>query len=205
MSIFRRVLVAAATAATAVALTACEPDQVGTAVTVSGDRLSVSDLQGQVMAVVELRNEAIEDYELGIPPLNPGGDLAEIQQSELERWVASHLFESVAADLGIEISEAEVDEFLDQLAAQFPDGDITPFLAEQGFTEDTVRAAVRIQLINDQLVQAAGGEAPAQEAVASAIERLDVDVNPRYGAWTETGLSAESGSVSRPFEAAAPE
>jgi hypothetical protein len=205
VSIFRRVLVAAAAAATAVALTACEPDQVGTAVTAGGDRLSVSELQARVLAVVDLRNEAIEEYELGIPPLNPGGDLAEIQQSELERWVASHLFESVAADLDIDVSEAEVDAFLDQLATQFPEGDITPFLAEQNFTEDSVRAAVRIQLINDQLVEAANGEAEAQQAVASAIEQLDVEVNPRYGTWTEAGLSAESGSVSRPFEAAAPE
>lgn len=200
MPISRRVLAAAGVTAVVATLTACDSDQIGTAVTAGGDRLSVSDLQSQVTDVVELRNDAIENHELGIEPLDPGGDLSEIQQSELQNWVAVRLYEEVAQDLQIEVTEADVDELLDQLSTQYPDGDLTPFLAEQGFTEETVRSAARIQLINERVVEAAGDEAQAQEAVNAAMERLDIEVNPRYGSWTENGLTPGSGSVSTSAE-----
>lgn len=196
----RRFVAVSAAAVVVAVLPACDPGQVGTAAAVGGAQLSVSDLQDHITEVVELRNDAIEEYELQIPELDPGRDVADVQNEVLNRWVVGKVYQDLADDLDITVSEADIDEFLDQFAGQFPDGDMTPFMAEQSFTEESLRDEVRTALISERLVEAAGDEQAAQQAVQSAVAESDVEINPRYGTWTEQGLVAESGSVSVPAE-----
>lgn len=200
MSTTRRVSVVLAAVAAVAALTACDPNQVGTAASVEGERLSIDELQDQVMDVVESRNEAIEAHDLTLPVLDPGGDLSEMQQQVLNRWITRQLFDNIAADLQIEVSEEDIDNFLDEFSSQFPEGDMTSFLAENGYTEDTLRGEVRVALISQHMTEDAGGEAEAQEMFTEATEALNVDVNPRYGTWAEEGLTPSSGSVSVSLE-----
>ncbi|WP_164465312.1 SurA N-terminal domain-containing protein [Phytoactinopolyspora halophila] len=196
-----RFLVVPAVAAVVAALAACDPAQVGAAATVDGERLSVSGLQEQVDEVIEVRNAAIEEHDLPLQPLGAGDDTAEIQQELLSRWVINRLYEDLAAESGIEITEADVDDFLEQFAEQFPDGDMTAFLAEQSFTEELLRTEARTALISQEITSAEGGQQAAQEMLQSAVAEKDIEINPRYGEWTaEQGFVPESGSVSKPFE-----
>ncbi|WP_240759912.1 SurA N-terminal domain-containing protein [Phytoactinopolyspora endophytica] len=196
----RRVLAATAAVAAVSFVTACEPDQVGTAVNVGDDRLSVSELQDEVTETIDVHNDVVADHGLELPPLNEGGDVTELQNTVLGRWIENRLFDDVAQDQGLDVSAADVDDFLDEWRQQFENGDPAPFYAQENFTQESLREEVRKTLIYEELVASAGDEAAAQAAVNEAMERLDIDVNPRYGTWGEAGFQPTSGSVSEPFE-----
>ncbi|WP_166355388.1 hypothetical protein [Phytoactinopolyspora limicola] len=200
MSTFRRVLTVSAAAAVVAVLPACDPDQVGMAVSVGDSRLSVSDLQDRVTEIVESRNTAIDELELPLPALDPGGDLAELQRQELSRWINREVYQAAGREQDVTIHESEVDAFLDEFAAGFPDSDITPFLAEQGYTEDSVRDDVQVALIAERLTQVLGSQAEVQLLLQDTVERIGVDVSPRYGTWGIDGLEPGTGSVSVPVD-----
>ncbi|HEU4540836.1 MAG TPA: SurA N-terminal domain-containing protein [Jiangellaceae bacterium] len=184
MLLSRRVAAVASSAAFAVALTACDAEQVGAAAVVGGERITVAELQEHTREVVEV-----------IPDSDITGNQAELQLGLLNRMISFRLDDQVARDTGVTISEAAVDEFIaDQLIPQAPEGDLTPLLAQNWLTEETLRDAVRQVLTIEEL---GGSEAYAQ-AIASAAEELGVEVNPRYGTWDGTQVVAESGSISVP-------
>jgi hypothetical protein len=138
--------------------------------------------------------------ELPMPTVDPGRDVSALQQDVLNSWVIHRLGERAAEDLGVSVSEAEIDNFLEQYATQLPDGDITPLLVEEGWTEDMLRQEVRLSLLNQELAATEGPEA-LMNAIGDAARTAGVDINPRYGTWTDAeGLVAASGSVSEPFE-----
>jgi peptidyl-prolyl cis-trans isomerase SurA len=180
----RRVAAVASSAVLAVALAACDSDQVGAAAVVGGERITVSDLQEHTREVVAI-----------IPDSDITGDQAELQRGLLSRMISFRLDEQVARDEGITITEAAVDEFIaDQLIAQAPDGDLTPLLAQNWLTEETLRDAVRQVLTIDEV----GGAEAYAEAVAAAAEEIGIEVNPRYGTWDGTQVVQASGSISVP-------
>lgn len=202
MSISRRVLAVTAVVAATSLVAACDPDQVGTAVIVDDDRLSVEELQNRVADTIDKHNEVVAEYELDVAPIQEeGGDVTELQTTVLRRWIENRMFDAIAAEQGIDVSEADVDDFIDRWSEQqFENGDFEPFYAQQDFTPESLRAEIRKTLIYQQLVQDAGDEAAAQEIINQAMGQLEIDVNPRYGEWSETGLTQQSGSVSQPFE-----
>ena len=184
MLLSRRVAAVASSAVLAVALAACDSDQVGAAAVVGGERITVSDLQEHTREVVAI-----------IPDSDITGDQAELQRGLLSRMISFRLDEQVARDEGITITEAAVDEFIaDQLIAQAPDGDLTPLLAQNWLTEETLRDAVRQVLTIDEV----GGAEAYAEAVAAAAEEIGIEVNPRYGTWDGTQVVQASGSISVP-------
>ncbi|HEX6231679.1 MAG TPA: SurA N-terminal domain-containing protein [Jiangellaceae bacterium] len=183
MLLSRRVAAVASSAVLAVALAACDADQIGAAAVVGGERITVADLQEHTREVAEVGGAETT------------GDQAEIQRGLLNRMISFRLDDQIERDTGISISEAEIDEFIaDQLIPQAPDGDLTPLLAQNWLTEETLRDAVRQVLTIQEL---GGGEAYAQ-AMAAAAEEVGVEVNPRYGAWDGTQVVQQSGSISVP-------
>jgi hypothetical protein len=107
------------------------------------------------------------------------------------------LADQVASDSGVTISEAAIDEFIaEQLIPQTPDGDLTPLLAQNWLTEQTLRDAVRQVLTIEEL---GGSEAYAQ-AITAAAEEVGVEVNPRYGTWDGIQVIDQSGSISMPVD-----
>jgi hypothetical protein len=180
----RRVAAVASSAVIAVAaLAACDSDQVGAAAIVGGDRITVTELQDQVREVVSLT-----------PGADVTGDQAELQNGLLNRMIQFKVDERVARDAGITISEADIDGFIaDQLLPQAPDGDLTPLLAQNWLTEDTLRDAVR-QVLTIEVI---GNEAYGQ-AFVEAAEQLGIEISPRYGSWDGEQVVAESGSISVP-------
>ncbi|NED99674.1 SurA N-terminal domain-containing protein [Phytoactinopolyspora halotolerans] len=190
-----------AVVAAASLVAACDPDQVGAAAIVDDDRLTVDELQDEVTDTIDTHNEVAAQYELDVPPLPAeGGDVTELQNTVLGRWIENRMFDAVAAEQDIDVSEADVDDFLAEWSQQFENGDFSPFYAQENFTPESLRAEVRKTLIYQELTGSDGDQAAAQQVINEVMEQLEIDVNPRYGTWTETGLSPESGSVSQPFE-----
>lgn len=186
--ISRRVATAASTvastAALAVALAGCDTDQVGAAAVVGDERITVNELQDQVREVVALGTGG-----------EPTGDQREAQVSVLNQMIAFTLLDRVEADTGIEVTGAEIDTFVEEtLVAGLPDGDLTPLLVQNWLTEETLRDAVRQELVMQQL----GGPEAYFAAVAAASGDLGVTVNSRYGAWDGVVITPASGSISVP-------
>lgn len=184
MLLSRRVAAVASSAIIAVALAACDTDQVGAAAVVGDDRITVAELQDHAREVVEVS-----------PDAEITGDQAELQRGLLNRMISFRLNDQVARDTGVTISEADIDQFIDeQLIPQTPDGDLTPLLAQNLLTEQTLRDAVRQVLTIEEL----GGSEAYAEAITTAAEQVGVEVNPRYGTWDGVQLVQESGSISVP-------
>lgn len=178
----RRVAAVASSAALAFVLTACDADQVGAAAVVGGDRITVSELQDHVREVVAM-----------MPDADATGDQRDTQLTVLNRMIGFQLRDHIAANAGITVTEAEVDEFIaEQLIPQAPDGDLTPLLAQNLLTEATLREAVREVIV----LQRVGGQEAYVQALIEASEEVGVEVNPRYGSWAGAGIEDVSGSVS---------
>ena len=181
MLLRRRVAAVASSAVLAVGLTACDTDMVGSAAVVGNDRISVTELQDHAREVLDVQG------------VDPAGDQRNLQMTLLNRLIAFELRDRIAADAGITVTEADVDTFIaEQLIAQAPDGDLTPLLAQNAMTEDTLREAVREVLVLEQI----GGQQAYFEAMAAASQEVGVEVNPRYGRWTGAGIEEVSGSIS---------
>jgi hypothetical protein len=177
----------------AASLTACDTDEIGAAAVVGDDRITIGELQDRV-----------RDFTDSIPDESEEGtDPAILQQALLDRMIRHRLLEQLARDEGIEVSEADIDTFIEeQVEGPAPDGDITDLLAQSALTDNTLREAVRDVLIQQELVERLGGEEAFIEALAEKSEEIGVKVSPRYGTWTDAGLEATSGSISEPDEAA---
>lgn len=139
---------AAAAAAVPATLAGCDTDQLGAAVVVDGDRFTVSDLQKQVEEV-----DGMDGFDV-----EAAGGVSTFQRELLTRHIQHEIFQQLADDEGIEVSDADIDNAIEEIESQAPDGDLAPLLAQNGFTVDAFRAGVTDQLIAEAYVQAAGGD-----------------------------------------------
>ncbi len=189
VSYSRRALAAGVCVATVAIITACDTDEIGAAAVVGGDRITISELQDQVRAVTESAPDGGE----------PTGDQAEMQRTLLERTIQHELLASVGRDESVEVTEAEIDAFIDeQILSQTQDGDIGPLLAENALTEDTLREFVGDQLVATALIDTFGGQGQLIEALTAKADEIGVEVSSRYGTWSGIALEPSSGSISEP-------
>ncbi|MGH8825598.1 MAG: SurA N-terminal domain-containing protein [Jiangellaceae bacterium] len=188
MSPSRRILVAAVVAAAGL-LTACDTETVGAAAVVGGDRISIRELQDQVREVAVSAPDGGE----------PIGDQAEVQQTLLERMIQHELIAAIGRDEGVDVTEAEIDAFIDeQVLSQAPEGEIGPLLAQNALTQDTLREFIRDQLVASALIDRFGGQEQFIEALTAKADEIGVEVSPRYGTWSGIALEPSSGSISEP-------
>lgn len=191
MSIIRRALVVPAVAILAVALSACEVDEVGAAASVGDYTLTVNDLQQQTRDVMDVPGSTVD----------PNSDLTELQSILIERDVRHQVILEMAEDHSVDVTDADVDRYIEEsLAPQAPGGDITNLLGEYGYTEESLRVAVYDELAANE-VNKALGEAPGafQEEFNAVGDELGITINPRYGTWGEDlTLERTSGSISEP-------
>jgi foldase protein PrsA len=83
-------------------------------------------------------------------------------------------FEQEAEEMGIEVSDAEVEKRLDELKQQFFQGDEEKYrkeIAKQGLTDERVRDEVRARLVSEKLY----------EKVTSAVKVSPAEVTVYYG------------------------
>ena len=190
MSTIRRIVIASLAAASAVALAACDAEQIGSAVVIDGDRFTVDDLQNEVEHAQQLEGFDVE----------AAGGMPAFQRTVLTRHIQHEIFLRLAEDEDIEVSEAAIDDAIDEISSQAPDGDIAPSLAQAGYSEAAFRAGVADQLIAQSYAEETGADNTVLTQVLNDLgTELDVEVNPRYGAWGEDlAVSADTGSISEP-------
>lgn len=190
-----RALSAAAVVAVGAGLVACDSDEIGAAAVVGDERYTVAELQNDVEAIADMPGSTLD--------LN--GDLASIQSELITERVQYVLFEHLAQEENVEVTEASIDTYIDeQIASQAPDGELDTLLAQNNFTRERLRPWVRITITVNELY-ATYDENPEtlDEAVAATADELGVKVNPRYGEWDGNRLVPASGSVSVPQEGVA--
>lgn len=186
-----RMLAAGAVMFAGAGVTACDADEVGAAAVVGGERYTISELHDDVDSIANMPGSA----------LDVNGDLTDLQMQLITENVRTAIFDQLAQDEGIDVTEASIDAYIEgQIAPTAPDGDLDALLAQNNFTPERLRAVVRIQLTANELF---GGvyDQDAQaldEAVAAMADELGVNVNPRYGEWEGNAVSNVSGSVSVP-------
>jgi SurA-like N-terminal domain len=186
----RRGLRRLAAAVVAVGLTSvlsgCLADQVGTAATVGGERITESELQSQTRSLTDV-----------VPDVDPR--LA--QQGILRDLILAHVYAEMAKKYDVHVTDGEVSKQLDQIfqqvATQAKGVHRTPreFVVEQlaqsqqqpaYVAPDELETWLHEQLLAQKIQAAVPGTAAVNKAFLDANKHLDITVNPRYGTWSPT-------------------
>jgi hypothetical protein len=130
------------------------------------------------------------------------GEAAVSDEFRVSQSDVDALFAAKAAELGVEVTQGQVESGLEELAAQNGGREALDQAALQAgiapaSVEDFVRTSLLFTGIGTTLEP--GGDAVAQRDVARAAlaeysESIDVQVAPRYGTWDDAQLSIVPGS-----------
>jgi hypothetical protein len=162
-------------------LSACEPNQLGAAAIVEDQRITVTEVQGYLEDVREERAK----FNL---PTDLGPDAARL---EVERRVLDLVFEQAARELGIAITEADVEET--RAAEERPAAELAELAAQNNLTEETLDQLYRRFTIERRISEEIDKQFPnadetrlneefAKRLVAIA-QSMTIRINPRYGSF----------------------
>lgn len=177
MPFSHRSIFALAAVLLALALTACG----------GGDEeSSAEDVPEGAIAVVGDKEVARADYERLLAqaektfkareqdfPATGTPEFEQLRQAIVRSLIEQKQFEVGAAELGIEVTDEEVDKRLEELKKQFFDGDEKKYqeeLEKQGLTEEQVREDVRSRVLSEKIF----------EEVTKDIEITDKAVREHY-------------------------
>jgi hypothetical protein len=195
-----RLALVSAAAAAAVLLAGCEADQVGAAAVIDGRRVPVETVQTAAQEVQAVATDS---------------DGAAVQRAFLQDMIRSRVLGRAAAAEGISAQRSDVDQFLSALderaggRQQLEQAFATELLLPPSALESWARDAVLQEQLGRKLVPGEDADEATvqrrQEAVtgklAEQVRTLDIDVNPRYGAWDPAALllnNLPSGGLARP-------
>lgn len=173
----------------AAGLSGCSDQRLGSAAVVDGDTISTAELQ-----------DATQAYLKAVPGSDPG----EAQLRILERMILSRVIDAAARDQGVHASAGEVAAeredvlksvggrkgLVEQLASQQQPVVLAPSYIDRWFRDRVLYTKIAGRF--------AGGGDPAStevltrtsDALISAGQSMDIEVNPRYGEWNpRSGLS----------------
>jgi hypothetical protein len=179
-------------------LAGCTTDNSRQPVTVGAGQAAVSQDFGVSQAEVDDGVSKVLSAQ-GEPPGEPPAGLA---TSTTQRILLNRLVESYAEDQGIELTRTQVQEGLEQLAAENGGEEALADLAAQsGIPPEELEATVRTNLLVTAIGLKLGStpDAAAQleatrVALAEYSETIDVQVAPRYGTWDDAQLQIIPGS-----------
>jgi hypothetical protein len=173
----------------------------------NGSAQSVAIDSGQAAVSKDFRiaqSEVADDVsqvlsDQGQPPGEPPAGLA---SATTQRLVQNRLIESYAALNGIELTRAQVQQGLDQLATENGGQDALNNLALQSGIpisglEGTVRTNLLVTAIGDKLTPSGDAQAKSEAtrvALTEYSDAIDIEVSPRYGTWDDAQLSIIPGS-----------
>lgn len=183
--------VSAALIAAAPLLAACGNEaHPGAAAVVGGQRIEVSALQSEVKDVRAAQRNSPEATQL----IKNTGQLS---RAKLHGMIFDRILDAAADDAGVTVSRKEVQEGRSALAAQSGGEEqwSAMMLQQRGIAPGQLNGAVREQVQLAKLAQALGadlqtpqGQQKVGDALAAASKELDIDVNPRYGAWDDAKI-----------------
>ncbi|MGW0121116.1 SurA N-terminal domain-containing protein [Streptomyces sp. NPDC003327] len=193
--------VSAALLAAAPLLTACGSDaHPGAAAIVGGERIEVSSLQNQVRDARSAQEASPHADEL----LKTSGDLG---RQKLNGMIFDRVVDAVAAKLGVTANRAE----LQQTHAAFvresggEDRLAEALLQQQAVAPDQIDDVVRRNVLMNKIAAKLGvtdspeGQQKLTEVFSAASKSLDIDVNPRYGAWDDAQVQLTGGTKGTPW------
>ncbi|MDT0609954.1 SurA N-terminal domain-containing protein [Streptomyces lancefieldiae] len=179
-------LLAAAIAAAAPVLTACGNDaHPGAAAVVGDQRITVAQLENRVDEVREAQRAAVPDQDQYQQVVARTGSLT---RDTLHGMVLDQVLHRAAEDAGVTVTRKEVGEMrtgLEQQAGGAKELE-TVWLQQYGVAPARLEDNLRLQLEAQKLAGSLGTDTSRPEfwqALSRASEKLDVDLNPRYGAW----------------------
>ncbi|MET9429952.1 MULTISPECIES: SurA N-terminal domain-containing protein [unclassified Streptomyces] len=166
-------------------LTACGSEaHPGAAAVIDGQRIEVAALQAQVRDVRSAQEASPQAAEL----IKATGDL---NREKLNGMIFDRVVEKVAADHGITASRKELQETRRSAARQTGGEEqlAAMLLQQQGVAPDEIDDVVRRNVLMNKIAEKLGatntpeGQQKLTEVFAAASKALDIEVNPRYGAW----------------------
>ncbi|MFC8373072.1 MULTISPECIES: SurA N-terminal domain-containing protein [unclassified Streptomyces] len=179
-------LLTAAIAAAAPLLTACGNDaHPGAAAVVGGERITVSQLENRVDEVRAAQRAAVPDDAQYQQAIARTGSLT---RDTLHGMVLDRVLERAAQDAGVTVTGREVQRMRSDLEQQAGGAEAleAAWLQQYGIPPQRLDANLRLQIQAQKLAQQLGTDTSRPEfwqALSEAGEKLDVDLNPRYGDW----------------------
>ncbi|MFF0515045.1 SurA N-terminal domain-containing protein [Streptomyces sp. NPDC004250] len=179
-------LLTAAIAAAAPLLTACGNDaHPGAAAVVGDQRITVSQLENRVDEVRAAQRAAVPDDTQYQQVLAQTGTLT---RDTLHGMVLDQVLHRAAKDAGVTVTRKEAQAMRAGLEEQAggPKQLETAWLQQYGVAPERLDENLRLQLEAQKLAQGLGTDTSRPEfwqALSKASAKLDVDLNPRYGAW----------------------
>ena len=160
-------------------LAGCETNQLGAAAIVEDQRITVTEVQSYLDAVREQR----ATYDL---PTDLGPDAARL---EVERRVLDLVFERAARELGITITEADIEAT--RAAEERSAAELAELAAQNNLTEDSLDELYRRFTIERRISEEINKQFPnADEArlgqefarrLVAIAQSMEIRINPRYG------------------------
>ncbi|MGC9494751.1 SurA N-terminal domain-containing protein [Streptomyces sp. WG7] len=179
-------LLTTAIAAAAPLLTACGNDaHQGAAAVVGDQRITVAQLENRVDEVREAQRAAVPDDAQYEQVLARTGGLA---RDTLHSMVLDQVLHRAAQDAGVTVTRKDVQQMRGGLEEQAGGAKQleTAWLQQYGVAPGRLDDNLRIQLEAQKLAESLGTDTSRPEfwqALSEASKKLDVDLNPRYGAW----------------------
>ncbi|MCS0600209.1 SurA N-terminal domain-containing protein [Streptomyces sp. LP11] len=176
----------AAIAAAAPALTACGNDaHPGAAAVVGGQRITVSQLESRVGEVREAQRAAVSDETQYQQVVASTGGLT---RDTLHNMVLDRVLHRAAREEGITVTRKEIQGMRTDLEKQAggTKGLETAWLQKYGIAPARLDENLRLQLEAQKLAAKLGtdtSQPPFWKALSKASAELHVDLNPRYGSW----------------------
>ncbi|MER7051625.1 MULTISPECIES: SurA N-terminal domain-containing protein [unclassified Streptomyces] len=179
-------LLTAAIAVAAPLLTACGNDaHPGAAAVVGDQRITVAQLENRVDEVREAQRASVPDDAQYQQVLARTGGLT---RDTLHSMVLDRVLHRAAQDAGVTVTRKDVQRMRGGLEEQAGGAKEleTVWLQQYGVPPERLDDNLRVQLEAQKLAETLGTDTSRPEfwqALSEASEKLDVDLNPRYGAW----------------------
>lgn len=191
--------------AAGLALTACGDVSPGAAATVDGTKISRESVDDMAQAVCTAELTYAELMDQPAQP-TPTSIYREITLSLLiNEQLAQEVADRLGADVPPSSYQAGQDAGLEDLFQALPSSALEPF---QDYVESYSRLQATYAAIGAETGGATGDDpAAAAEAgrayVAKYAERQDIEIDPRFGGFTDGEVAGGSGSLSVPVESTA--
>ncbi|WP_309093776.1 SurA N-terminal domain-containing protein [Streptomyces sp.] len=182
----RTALLLTAAIAAAPLLTACGNDaHPGAAAVVGGQRITVSQLEERVGEVRAAQRAAVRhdaEYQQAIARTGT------LTRDTLHTMVLDRVLHRAAEDAGVSVSRKEIQAMRSGLEEQAGGAEAleTTWLQRYGIPPQRLEENLRLQLEAQKLAEKLGTDTTRPEfwkALSEASEKLNVDLNPRYGTW----------------------
>ncbi len=165
-------------------LSGCRTSQLGAAAIVGNQRITVSEIQGTLDKVRDQRVQYGLDTDLG----------PDAARGEVERRVLDLVFERAAADMGLTVTQADVEKT--KASEERSDEEIAQLAAQNNVSMDNLDELYRRFTLERAISDAIEKQFPGADEktlndefskrLIQTASEMDIRINPRYGTFDPT-------------------